>query len=527
MHAALLALLAASPPAARREVSVASEFVRTVSSVAEGMMNMQWASAGDHSAESLAEKLLREASSVVRKPAPPRKPRHTDKAPDTAQWHRSPGRAELHPVGTDKATGGGSAAAVGGGKARRRRARTLQTDEDEDDGNPRDDDASRSFQAGLGQQSLGVLTEEYCAGGVILHVADSGVQCPTASGNVTITTEQWKSLPATARAACTVPGTRTVRIDYDKSERVADGPWNTSFCVCPKDSVVKPGVRHPLLVTCETRILHCDTTLLRPDPRNCGRRVWSLDWMQPCHWYTTSDTAVLEFRVNCTLADDADAGQPLDPDADEMFPGSPPTGGVSVAREGGLSVPSVVLPGGLILASRSTAPSTFRYYATGRNGEFGLHEHHWLLRAYHSNGSTQPMYSVSAKLYDFNRVSDDMYRVNFPFTQMEDGLLTGEKTFTHSIDFATVPPRYFIGGRVFAEAGMLFSANHTLKVLFDFSDYSVSPKGTSQADTFKTAEIVLGVLFGLVVIVTFFTYRCLERQQEDLVRRREEHEHLD
>lgn len=259
--------------------------------------------------------------------------------------------------------------------------------------------------------------------------------------------------------------------------------------------------------------MRCDVTHLLPDPAECGARQWALDWTRPCHWHTTRDTVEVRFSVNCSFADDAPRGgarvQPVDqpraPPPGVKFPASLPAGS----------------GGGMTAVSADGAAALFRYVGEGGGGQFGISADHWLLESKDGVG----MYAATVKVYNFNRVGDNLHRYDVSMSDVRDGQLTGEEPFTFRVRVPDVPPRYFHGGRLYVEAGLLFSPNHTRRLFLDFTDYD--PPALGPDASLRSALRALGAIFAVAVAAAAAVVCYFRRRGRDLAWRQEEHEHYD
>ena len=253
------------------------------------------------------------------------------------------------------------------------------------------------------------------------------------------------------------------------------------YCICPDDSgpLEKDGV-----LSCDFYApVNCTVEMLTP--AKCPESTYNLDWMKPCNYYNTTDAITVSMNLTCAIQIDVANNRRIITD-NKFFWETRYIHGNATS----LSVNTI----------QHIKEEILKPVVNGINKPFGMTRTHWL---YQSN------VGLVFKLYNFNRVSDNAWKWETTFTDMSavPGLVTGEVPLDIKLDFSKVPSRFFHSGRIYAEAGLLFSSNHTEKMFFDFPEYK-PPSYTQGTDTVLVLTIVVGVMSLYVINVLLSTVVC-------------------
>eukprot|EP01064_Diplonema_japonicum_P023113 TRINITY_DN33561_c0_g1_i1.p1 TRINITY_DN33561_c0_g1~~TRINITY_DN33561_c0_g1_i1.p1 ORF type:complete len:485 (+),score=78.09 TRINITY_DN33561_c0_g1_i1:36-1490(+) len=261
-------------------------------------------------------------------------------------------------------------------------------------------------------------------------------------------------------------------VDRSKCQASSD----TTSCVCPRD--INPSVISGVAACDQDVAMFCTVNITTPSINECPPYVYNLDWLKPCHWYSVQDTLSVSVTLTCTFNFSEPTFEGLN--IDEKY--------ITEDYGGGsYSVKTV----------EEVRNTSFPQRAVGMADELGLSPGNWLLG--NISGTLGIPHKFTYKLYNFNRPGDNAWRFDTDIADFEPGQLTGEKPFTYSIDLATVPARYYQGGRIYSEAGLLFSPNHTAKLLIDFIDYDPVAIGSS-SDSQLAGYVIFIVLTCIFVV---------------------------
>ena len=296
----------------------------------------------------------------------------------------------------------------------------------------------------------------YCDGGKLFYLANSTFRCPGYDGVV------FPPEHVSDKADCLATDVSTVR------------------CVCPMDMV--PRFDGGVMVCDQPLPLRCSVRFTAPSPEGCAQRRASgeaghethpTDYLKPCHFYKSSDSVDVNMTLTCRMqpgVDLRDTYPNLNPDVTKVL---------TRYSDSTMLVYDTL---------REIQRKYFTYSAAGA-GFPGFSTNHWIL-----------FNTVTFRLVNFNRLGgQDGFVVDVPVSKLSSGQITGEKPFVYPIDFATLPPAFFQGGRVFAEGGLLFSPNHTASIVFDFVDYNPA-EATGSAGSSRGVVALLIVLSVLLCL---------------------------
>eukprot|EP01059_Diplonema_ambulator_P007606 TRINITY_DN17087_c0_g1_i2.p1 TRINITY_DN17087_c0_g1~~TRINITY_DN17087_c0_g1_i2.p1 ORF type:complete len:316 (+),score=57.23 TRINITY_DN17087_c0_g1_i2:42-989(+) len=117
------------------------------------------------------------------------------------------------------------------------------------------------------------VVRTFCLNGLKAY-PNATFDCESQPG-ATVTTAEWVTMPRSEQEKCTVSSSDVV-------------------CICPRD--ISPSTVDNV-TACDTPVpMHCSVNVVEPASTNCTAYEHNLDWLEPCHWFSTKD--VMRVRVS-------------------------------------------------------------------------------------------------------------------------------------------------------------------------------------------------------------------------------------